>query len=162
MKWLKKTMMKTPNKEKKMNKKIVCSALVAAFAFAGCSIKAPEPKNAFKGEQMTINNRLLDRQYHFVPKDSYLENLNYSYELWARKQGGYMLPNELVVKTFMLAHNSNKIVLLGKEPLLSEYKAYFIKNGVMADIYIQPLDNADGIFDTQVQMLFFNKRVESN
>ena len=54
-----------------MNKKIVCSALVAAFAFAGCSIKAPEPKNAFKGEQMTINNRLLDRQYHFVPKDSY-------------------------------------------------------------------------------------------
>lgn len=73
-----------------------------------------------------------------------------------------MLPNELVVKTFMLAHNSNKIVLLGKEPLLSEYKAYFIKNGVMADIYIQPLDNADGIFDTQVQMLFFNKRVESN
>lgn len=145
-----------------MNKKIVCSALVAAFMFAGCSLKAPEPKDGFKGEKMTINNRLLEKQYHFVPKDVYLENLNYSYELWVKKQGGYMLPNELVVKTFLLAHNSSKIVLLGKEPLLSEYKAYFIQKGVTADIYLQPLDNADPIFETEVQMLFFNKRIELN
>lgn len=138
-----------------MNKKIICSAIIAVL-FIACA-KAPEPKNAFKSKKISINNSLLEKHDYFVPKDSYLKNLNYSYEIFVKKQGAYMLPNELIVKTFLLAHNSNKIILLGKEPLLSEYKEYFIKNGVKADIYLQPLDNAGDIFNTQVQILFFNK-----
>lgn len=138
-----------------MNKKIICSAIIAVL-FIACA-KAPEPKNAFKSKKISINNSLLEKHDHFVPKDSYLKNLNYSYEIFVKKQGAYMLPNELIVRTFLLAHNSNKIIFLGKEPLLSEYKEYFIKNGVRADIYLQPLDNADDIFNTQVQILFFNK-----
>lgn len=139
-----------------MKKTLFVALCAGLFIFTGCGPK--QPKSFKSGTAMAINNAILEKQYNFVPKDSNLQALNFAYELFLSPQGQYMLANELVVKTFLLAHNSEKIIIMGKEPLISRYKAYFISNGVEAQIETQPIDNGGSVYETHVQVLFFNKK----
>lgn len=141
-----------------MRKAIFLTSLaMGALLFSGCSYK--EPKSFESAKQVTINNSLLESKYNFVPKDPYLRSLNFAYELYAKPSGAWVLPNHLVVKTFLLAHNSQKIVIVsGNEMLLERYKDYFFSHGVSAEISLQKVDNAPDKLNTGVQLLFFNTK----
>ena len=139
-----------------MRKKLfVVSLALSALTLAGCSMK--EPTSFEKGKQVSINNSLLEKQYNFVPKDPYLRSLNFAYEIYVKPIGAYLLPNHLIVKTFLLAHNSSKIVLVGgNDMLLEKYSDYFLKHGVNAEIAIQKIDKPTIDLIDGVQILFFN------
>lgn len=131
----------------------------------GCGAKSPAQ---LSGEQITINNSLLEKRYSFVPKDPYLSNQNYAYSMVLKPDGKYLIENDLVVKTFLLAHSSQKITLIGGKELIQKYKEYFLSNGVNAEIYLQPLETNENIntlnelesvIGDSVQIIFFNKRV---
>lgn len=74
---------------------------------------------------------------------------------YAIPSGKYLLANELMVKTFLLAHNAQKIIIIGNKDKVKAYKNYFLENGVRAKMYLQPLENSQNQF---VKLLFFNKK----
>lgn len=128
-------------------------ALASVAFFVGCGAKNP-PKLQ-NNKNLGINNSLLEQKYSFVPKDEFLSNANFVYELEAIPSGEYLITNELMVKTFLLAHNASKIIIIGDKNRIEQYKDYFLQNGVMADMYLQPLDDSENQF---VKLLFFNKK----
>lgn len=128
-------------------------ALASAILLVGCGAKNP-PKLQ-EGKNLGINNALLEQRYSFVPKDEFLSNVNFVYELEAIPSGEYLIANELMVKTFLLAHNASKIIIIGDKNKIKAYKNYFLENGVKAEMYLQPLENSENHF---VKLLFFNKK----
>ena len=137
-------------------------AAVSVVLLAGGCAKKVESVN---GSIDTINNALLEQKYDFVPNDPYLKGQNYAYEMFLSPAGKYLIQNSLVTKTFLLAHNSQNIVIIGESSLIEKYKNYFIENGVKANIYLQPIDDETSEnselylgFKNQVKILFFNKK----
>ncbi|WP_270985554.1 cag pathogenicity island Cag12 family protein [Campylobacter helveticus] len=128
-------------------------ALASAVLLVGCGAKNP-PKLQ-EGKNLGINNALLEQRYSFVPKDEFLSNVNFVYELEAIPSGEYLIANELMVKTFLLAHNASKIIIIGDKDKIKAYESYFLENGVKAEMYSQPLENSQNHF---VKLLFFNKK----
>jgi len=128
-------------------------ALASVALFVGCGAKNP-PKLQ-NNKNLGINNSLLEQKYSFVPKDEFLSNENFVYELEAIPSGEYLIANELMVKTFLLAHNASKIIIIGDKNKIKQYKDYFLQNGVMADMYLQPLEDSENQF---IKLLFFNKK----
>jgi len=140
-------------------KKIIFSSLIAmGLVFTGCSTKIPMPVNAQWDNEsaISINNSLVFTKSYKVPKDSYLSNTNFTYQVIAQKKGIYLFENEQIAKTFLVAHNANKIIIIGKKDLVTEYKNYFLKNGVSAEIVEQSLSPIDKDINF-VNILFFNK-----
>ena len=138
-------------------KKISLSlAVVASLMAVGCS--APQPKKLDNGTTLSINNLILERQYNFVPKDSFLSTQNWTYHIVVEKNSveDDFIKNELVTKTFLLAHNASKIILIGRKDLIKDYKEYFIKNQVIVPIELQPI-NPYKEDNNKVSILFFNK-----
>lgn len=145
---------------------------VAALMLSACG-GAKKPVS-ISGKQITINNALLEKKLSLVPKDPYLSKQNYAYEIFLKPSadGIYLVENDLVAKTFLLAHSSQKMTIIGSKHLITKYKDYFVKNGVNAEIYLQPIEvvsklnnecncvrsELDPKFNNGVQVLFFNKR----
>lgn len=127
-------------------------ALSLAVFLSACAPKPTSPN----AKQVTINNALLEKHYSFVPRDPYLKSQNFVYEMFLEPKGAYMLDNEIVVKTFLLAHNSTRIILIGSPALIQKYRHYFLQNGVSAQIELQPIDNE--MYQTGIQAIFFNKK----
>lgn len=146
--------------------KIFSLCALAALSLSACGVKKPV---SVGGEQVSINNTLLEERYNFVPKDPYLKEQNYAYSMILTPNHNYLIDNDLVVKTFLLAHSSQKITLIGKEQQIQKYRDYFIENGVSAEIYLQPVEDLRAENESShnllsqklndsVQVLFFNKR----
>ncbi|WP_104722736.1 cag pathogenicity island Cag12 family protein [Helicobacter mesocricetorum] len=135
-------------------KTILLSALVALLII-GCS--APKPKRLDKGSAISINNALLEQQYNFVPKDSFLSSQNWTYQIVVEKNSTEddFIKNELVTKTFLLAHNATKMILIGREDLIKDYKEYFLNNQVIIPIELQPINPYEEEIN-RVSILFFN------
>ncbi|ARE81482.1 MULTISPECIES: cag pathogenicity island Cag12 family protein [Campylobacter] len=128
-------------------------ALASVILLAGCGAKSPAKLQNSKN--LGINNALLEQKYSFIPKDEFLSHTNFVYELELIPSGEYLIANELMVKTFLLAHNASKIIIVGDEDKIKAYKNYFLENGVRADMYLQPLDDYQ---NDSVKLLFFNKK----
>lgn len=124
---------------------------------AGCST-APKPKQLDDNSALSINNSILEKKYSFVPKDPYLSGFNWTYHIVVEKKtiNDDFIKNDLVTKTFLLAHNSTKIILVGRKDLIEQYKQYFEKNQVLAPIELQPVQPIEQDFN-KVNILFFNK-----
>lgn len=136
----------------------ICILSAAALLFAGCSSKAPDPVRLDGGSSVTINQNLLLRKDRVVPQDPFLKENNWTYNIHAKKQaGGELLASDQVVKTFLLAHNATKIIIVGSEAIGLEYKNFFISNGVTADIELQPVSSLDLQKDL-VNILFFRNK----
>lgn len=137
-----------------MKKKIVLISSVALIGLlAGCG--APQPASiGYFDASVGINNSLLAKNYTFVPKDPRLEAINYAYEMKASRFKGEYFTNAQMVKAFLLAHNSKKIVILGDEDLINSYKHYLRRHQVTTDIYLQKLDYNPK--PKIVTLLFFN------
>lgn len=138
-----------------MNKLIIFVSLI--FLFNGCS-KPPKPIKLDSGSAISINHNLIvDRKYS-VPKDNFLKNNNWAYNIYLSPvDKDTLIRNNLIVKTFYLAHNADKLIILGYEPLAKKYKDYFIKNDVNANIEIRPLDSINYKKDL-VNILFFHTK----
>ena len=100
----------------------------------------------------------MERQYNFVPKDDFLSSQNWTYQITVEKNSTRddFIQNELVTKTFLLAHNASKMILIGREDLIKDYKEYFIKNQVIIPIELQPINPYEEKLNV-VNILFFNK-----
>lgn len=132
------------------------SALVGAFLLIGCSAKSPPALQDSKS--LGINNALLEQKYSFVPKDEFLANMNFAYEINAIPNGEYLITNEQMVKIFLLAHNAQKVIIIGDKQKIKAYGDYLAINGVKAEnMYLQPLENTE---NDLVKLLFFNKKGE--
>ncbi|EKT0418656.1 cag pathogenicity island protein [Campylobacter jejuni] len=137
-------------------KKILLSLALIAILTIGCS--APKAKKLDDGSALYINNSILEKQYNFVPKDPFLSSSNWTYQIIVEKKSveDDFIKNDLITKTFLLAHNASKIILVGREDLIKEYKDYFIKNQVIAPIELQPINPYPENIN-KVSILFFNK-----
>ena len=138
-----------------MKKVLTSLALAGALGITLVGCGAKNPPKLQNNKNLGINNSLLEQKYSFVPKDEFLSNENSVYELEAIPSGEYLIANELMVKTFLLAHNASKIIIIGDKNRIEQYKDYFLQNGVMADMYLQPLEDSENQF---VKLLFFNKK----
>lgn len=137
-------------------KKMSLSLAVIASLVVGCSV--PQPKKLDNGSILTINTSILEKQYNFVPKDSFLSSQNWTYQIIAEKKSEKddFIKNELITKTFLLAHNASRMILVGREDLIQAYKEYFIKNQVIIPIELQPINPYEEDYN-KVSILFFNK-----
>ncbi|MCR6580355.1 cag pathogenicity island Cag12 family protein [Campylobacter insulaenigrae] len=140
-----------------MKKILISLAIVISLSVFGCS--APKVKKLDEGSALSINNSILEKKYNFVPKDMYLSSYNWTYQIIVEKKSKEddFIKNDLVTKTFLLAHNASKMILIGRDDLIKDYKKYFVENQVDADIIeLQPIIPYDEDFN-KVNILFFNK-----
>ncbi len=139
-----------------MKKSVICgAAIVTMIAMGGCSKKPVQIEWGAKSQ--SINNALLEERYSFVPRDKKLKESNWAYEVEARAKGDYLFENNQMVKVFLLAHNADKIIILGEKNLALQYRNYFKANGVIAYIDVQPIDLARGLRD-RVKIMFFSSK----
>lgn len=132
--------------------KIILHLTILMAFILGC---AKSPTKLQESGKLSINNSILEERYSFVPKDDFLKNTDWAYQIEAIPSGKYLLSNEQMVKTFLLAHNATKIVIVGNKNKIEQYKSYLRENGVSAEINLQPVETGDKEF---VNLLFFNKK----
>ena len=127
------------------------------FMMSGCSDKIPdaEPVKWHKDSALTINQEFLLTKEFKVPKDPHLKNQNWTFQATAEKVGKYLFKNEDLVKIFLVAHNSNEIIIIGRSDLIKEYQKYFLDNQVTAKITLQEVNPVQKDFG-KVNIMFFN------
>ena len=129
--------------------------VASAFIATGCS-KAPEAIKLDGGSAITINQSLITQKLNSVEKDPFLANNKWSYNMNFIKISNELLRNDEIVKAFYLAHNAEKMIIIGNEKIAREYKDYFVYNQVKADIIIHSIDSINGS-KQRVNVLFFSK-----
>ena len=134
-------------------------AVAVMLAFSACSKQPTQIE--WGAESKGINNAILEERYNFVPKDKKLKESNWAYEVEAQTKGDYLFENNQMVKVFLLAHNADKIIILGEKNLALQYRNYFKANGVTAYIDVQPIDLARGLRD-RVKIMFFSSKATFN
>lgn len=139
---------------------LVLSGIVAVSLLTGCSQKNTPPtevKTWDRGASLSVSKSLVLEEKREVPKDQFLVNKNWTYQIVATKKGNYLLDNDQIVKTFYVAHHAQDIIIVGREGLIEQYKNYFVSNGVKGKITLQPVTPIQADTNT-VNMLFFNKK----
>ncbi len=137
----------------------VAAAAAIVLAVSACSKKPVQIE--WGATSQSINNALLEQRYSFVPRDKKLKESNWAYEVEAQAKGDYLFENNQMVKVFLLAHNADKIIILGEKNLAIQYRNYFKANGVIAYIDVQPIDLARGLRD-RVKIMFFSSKATLN
>ncbi|WP_279060938.1 cag pathogenicity island Cag12 family protein [Campylobacter lanienae] len=136
-------------------KKITMLCLAAGLAFVGCS--APKAVELDSGANITLNHNLIQKRHFGIQKDEFLRYNNWVYNIVLYKNADDLIPNEKIVKTFYLAHNADRIIIIGDKNLAYEYRNYFFANEVKAKIEIQEMDFLN---KNKVNILFFHKKEE--
>ena len=136
-------------------KKITMLCLAAGLAFVGCS--APKVVELDSGANITLNHNLIQKRHFGIQKDEFLRYNNWVYNIVLYKNADDLIPNEKIVKTFYLAHNADRIIIIGDKNLAYEYRNYFFANEVKAKIEIQEMDFLN---KNKVNILFFHKKEE--
>jgi len=134
----------------------ISALVVSAILFSGCSNKIPDAEKPKweKNSALVINKEFILAKEFSVPKDPYLKNENWTYQITAEKQKDNYFKNDEIVKTFIIAHNAEEIILVGRDEVIRDYRNYFIKNQVSADIKLQPVNPISKDFN-KVNILFF-------
>lgn len=131
-------------------------ALISGILLSGCGQNPVSLENV---ADLGINNQILESRYSFVPQDSFLANSNWVYSLEPKPQGNYLFSNDQMVKVFLLAHNTKRILIFGNERKIEDYKRYFEENGVKASIRTQPIDLAEQYKD-YTKIIFINSTID--
>ena len=116
--------------------------LAAGLAFVGCS--APKAVELDSGANITLNHNLIQKRHFGIQKDEFLRYNNWVYNIVLYKNADDLIPNEKIVKTFYLAHNADRIIIIGDKNLAYEYRNYFFANEVKAKI------EASGVYDYSI------------
>ena len=142
-------------------KKYGVSGVALGFAVCGILLNGcgSKPVSLENVADLGINNQILETRYSFVPQDSFLANSNWVYSIEAKPQGEYLFANDQMVKVFLLAHNTKRIVIFGNERKIEAYKTYFENNGVKANIRTQPIDLPKE-YENYIKIIFFNSTID--
>ena len=135
------------------------ASVFVAFAFVGCT-GVPEPVELDGNSAITINQELLRKEKRNIPLDPFLKQNNWTYNLMFEKSGGEYIPNDMVVKTFYVAHNADRIIIVGNKEIAQDYKEYLLKNDCK-NIAIHPVDSIGGS-KKRVNILFFGMKGEND
>jgi hypothetical protein len=114
------------------------SLLIISLLFTGCSTKYEHPVELDDSSFVLIHSNLLTKHKMNVPRDLSMTKRNWKYRLKLKKEGGYLVKNHQIIKTFYLVDHADYILIEGNKLLAREYKHYFIKNGSKAYISIKP------------------------
>ncbi len=141
----------------KMNQKILLaqttlSCLVAIFV--GCA-SVPDPVELDGNSAITINQELIRKKNKGIPLDPFLKEHSWTYNIIFEKNGNEYIPNNQITKSFYIAHNASKIIIIGDKNLAKDYKQYFEKNGVQ-NIQIHEVNFSEKD-KNKVNILFFSK-----
>ena len=139
-------------------KKQILLVAIFGLTFFGCS-NAPEPIKLDGGSATTINQNLITQKLNEIEQDPFLKNNRWSYNIYFEKIGDELMKNDEVVKGFYLAHNADKMIIIGNEKIAKEYKDFFLANQVKAHIELHPIDMIDGS-KKKVNVLFFSKKIK--
>lgn len=141
-----------------MNKTILTIGIGAflTIGISGCSGKKPNQLE-FTTQAISINNALLDEKHTFVPKDAKLKLSNWAYEIESELHNDLFFENDAMVKVFLLAHNADRIIILGEGRVAKQYRNYFRNNGVEGMIDVQPIDMTDE-YKNRVKIMFFSSK----
>lgn len=140
----------------KMNQKILLAKMACLMAtpffVTGCA-SVPDPIELDNSSVITINEELIRKQNKKIPLDPFLKENNWFYNIIFEKNGDEYIPNNQIIKSFYVAHNAGKIIIIGNKNLAKDYKSYFEKNGVK-NIQIHEINQKD---KNKVNILFFSK-----
>lgn len=139
-----------------MKIKRILSILATGLLLIGCSTKPPKPVKLDSGSSVAINQALIILKEKGIGKDPFLINNKWAYNMFFSKTDGELINNSDIVKAFYLAHNAQKIIIIGNEKIAQEYKDYFLNNQVSANITIHPVDSIN-LSKQQVNVIFFSK-----
>ena len=131
--------------------------VAVVFAFVGCT-GVPEPIELDGDSQLTINQELLRKEKRNIPLDPFLKQNNWTYNIMFEKSDGEYIPNDMVVKTFYVAHNADRIIIVGNKDVAQDYKEYLLKKDCK-NITIHPVDSIGGS-KKRVNILFFGMKKE--
>ena len=144
-----------------MKKAILSSVFVGLglMVLTGCSDKIPKPEPVdWNNKDLVINKNFLIEKDFKVPKDPFLGYKSWTFQINTKKINNDLFRNEEIIKTFLVAHNSSDIIIIGNDlNTLNEYKQYFMKNQVSANIKLQTIDSKNN--DNSVNLLFFNNLI---
>lgn len=142
-----------------LTKTAVCCLLTIPFLATGCA-GVPDPVELDSNSAITINQELIRKQNKGIPLDPFLKEHNWTYNIIFEKNGNEYMDNEQVVKSFYVAHNADKIIIVGEKDLAQDYKQYFEQNGVKnIEIHEVTFTEMD---KNKVNVLFFSKKIKSN
>ena len=133
----------------------LASIAAISFLFFGCS-SIPKPIELDSSSQITINQEIIRQERHNIPLDPFLKQNNWTYNLMFEKSGDEYIPNNMIVKTFYVAHNADKIIVIGNKKIAQDYKDYLASNGCK-NIAIHPVDSI-GQSKKRVNILFFGMK----
>lgn len=85
---------------------------------------------------------------------------NYTDESKQKRPPIPFLKNDMVVKTFYVAHNADRIIIVGNKEIAQDYKEYLLKNDCK-NIAIHPVDSIGGS-KKRVNILFFGMKGEND
>lgn len=144
-----------------MKNKILVSAILA-LTIVGCG-NPPEPIQLDNDSAITINQELIRKESRQIPLDPFMKQNNWTYNLeFEKSSDGEYIPNDKIVKAFFVAHNADKIIIIGNKAIAKEYKTYLVKNGCKAEnIAIHHIDSIVGS-KKRVNILFFGMKGENN
>lgn len=139
----------------KMIKFTYLASVATAFMLVGCT-SMPKPIELDGNSQITINQDLIKQEKRNIPLDPFLKQNNWTYNLMFEKIGDEYIPNDMVVKTFYVAHNADRIIIVGNQEIAQDYKNYLTSNGCK-NIAIHPVDSI-GLSKKRVNILFFGMK----
>lgn len=137
-----------------LNKSIFSSVLISAFLM-GCA-GIPDPVELDGGSAITINQELIKKEAKAIPLDPFLKDNPWTYNIIFEKKDGKYIENEQIVKSFYVAHNAKKIIIIGNKNVALDYKKYFESNGVK-NIEIHEVYYT-GENENKVNVLFFGSK----
>ena len=97
----------------------LASMAAISFLFFGCS-SIPKPIELDSSSQITINQELIRQERHNIPLDPFLKQNNWTYNLMFEKNNDEYIPNNMIVKTFYVAHNADKIIVIGNKKIAKD------------------------------------------
>lgn len=134
----------------------IANLVILPLLFTACS-KPPKPVELEGTQAKTINQSLIEKHSQSTPQDPFLQNMNWTYNMYFKKlSNGDLIANDDIVKAFYLAHNADEIIIIGDKIITQEYKNYFLKNGVKANIRQHPIGYINHSKQA-VNVLFFHK-----
>lgn len=128
------------------------ASLIISLVFIGCS-GVPKPIELDGNSAITINQELVRQERHNIPLDPFLKQHNWTYSLTFTKNDNEYIPNDMIIKTFYVAHNADRIIIIGNKNIAQDYKEYLTTKGCK-NIAIHQVDSI-GQSKKRVNILFF-------
>ena len=104
------------------------ASLIISLVFIGCS-GVPKPIELDGNSAITINQELVRQERHNIPLDPFLKQHNWTYSLTFTKNDNEYIPNDMIIKTFYVAHNADRIIIIGNKNIAQDYKEYLTTKG---------------------------------